>query len=146
MDAYYSVKVKVGDHDPSSRHRKYNKRLIIKQYAQQNKFGDFVKIPYIGFTMGLFNIHIHHHYINEKLILKQLKYIMATLQELSDKVDVLQVALDAEQEQIAAAVAALQQTVADLNVLVAEGGSPQERQAIIDKINATIADLESTIA
>jgi hypothetical protein len=92
------------------------------------------------------HIHIYHHShdgdsnssINQKLDL-----IMATLQELS--ANELQVALDAEQAEIAAAIEALNATVADLQVLVAEGGSPQERQAVVDKINAVIADLQATI-
>jgi len=70
---------------------------------------------------------------------------MPTLQELNNKVTELQTALDDEQVQIADAIAALQQTVTDLQALVAAGGTEAERQAILDKLNATIADLQATI-
>lgn len=71
---------------------------------------------------------------------------MATIAELSAKVDTLQTALDAEQEQIAAAIAALQQTVTDLNAIIAEGGTAEERQALSDKLDAVIVDLQGTVA
>lgn len=70
---------------------------------------------------------------------------MATIQELSAKVDALQVALDLEQQQIADAIAALQATVADLQALVVDGGTAEERQAVSDKLDAVIADLQATI-
>lgn len=70
---------------------------------------------------------------------------MANIQELAQKVDALQVALDVEQEQIAAAIEALNQAIADLQAMVAEGGTPEERQALADKLDAIKADLESTI-
>lgn len=71
---------------------------------------------------------------------------MPTLQELSDKVDELQVALDQEQEQIAAAITSLNETIATLTAQLAEGGTPEERQLVIDKLNATITDLQGTVA
>ena len=70
---------------------------------------------------------------------------MVTIQQLSAKVDTLQAALDAEQQQIADAIAALQQTVEDLQALVVDGGTEEERQAVSDKLDAVIADLQSTI-
>lgn len=70
---------------------------------------------------------------------------MATITELSQKVDDLQVALDAEQEQILAAIAGLNETIAALQALVVEGGTAEERQALADKLDAIKADLESTI-
>lgn len=70
---------------------------------------------------------------------------MANIQELTDKVDALQVALDAEQEQIAAAIAALQATIDELKALVADGGTPEQRQALADKLDAIKSDLEATI-
>lgn len=69
---------------------------------------------------------------------------MASIQELSAKVDELQVDLDAKQEQIASALASLQQTVTDLQAQLADGGTPEDRQAVLDKLNAVIADLQST--
>lgn len=71
--------------------------------------------------------------------------IMATLQELETKVDELQVALDAEQQSIAEAIAALTQTITDLQALVADGGTVEQRQAIADKLDALKADLEGTV-
>lgn len=78
---------------------------------------------------------------------------MPTLAEISTKADELQIALDAEQQQVAdlltqkeTAIAALTQANADLQLLVADGGTAEERQAVLDKLNAAKADLESTVA
>lgn len=81
-----------------------------------------------------------------KQINLKLKTIMATIQELSAKVDQLQEALDTEQEQIAEAIATLQTAVDELQALVVAGGTEAERQALSDKLDGVIADLESTIA
>lgn len=70
---------------------------------------------------------------------------MATLQELAAKVSELQGVVDAEQEQIANAIAALEATIADLEDLVAQGGSADDRQAVVDSLNAIKEDLEATI-
>lgn len=70
---------------------------------------------------------------------------MATIQELSAKVDELQVSLDAEQEAIEAAIADLNQSIADLQVLIVSGGTEEERQALLDKLNAVKEDLEGTL-
>jgi len=71
---------------------------------------------------------------------------MPTLQELNAKVDELQTALDEEQVAIQAAIDALTAANADLQLLVAAGGTDAERQAVADKIDAVIADLKATIA
>lgn len=71
---------------------------------------------------------------------------MPTLQELNNKVDELQTALDEEQTAIQAAIDALTAANADLTAQVAAGGTEAERQAIVDKINAVITDLQGTIA
>jgi len=75
---------------------------------------------------------------------------MATLEEISMKVDELQAALDAEQEQIAilisakdAAITGLTESIAALEAMVAEGGTAEARQAIVEKIEAVKADLEA---
>ena len=75
---------------------------------------------------------------------------MATLEEISVKVDELQAALDAEQEQIAilisakdAAITGLTESIAALEALVAEGGTAEARQAVVAKIEAVKADLEA---
>lgn len=94
------------------------------------------------------NIHIHIHHHNDHHddeILNKLHNIMATILELTEKVDALQVALDNEQAQIAAAIGALEQTVADLEALIVDGGTEEQRQALADKLDAVIADLQSTI-
>ena len=70
---------------------------------------------------------------------------MPTLAELSAKVDELQGALDTEQQEIADAIAALQQANADLEALVAAGGTEAERQAVADKLTAIVSDLQGTI-
>ena len=75
---------------------------------------------------------------------------MATLEEISVKVDELQAALDAEQEQIAilisakdAAITGLTESIAALEAMVAEGGTAEARQAVVEKIEAVKADLEA---
>lgn len=75
----------------------------------------------------------------------KLNTIMASIQELSDKVDELQVKLDAEQVQVQAALATLQTTVDELTAQLADGGTPESRQAVVDKLNSAIADLETTV-
>lgn len=70
---------------------------------------------------------------------------MATLAEIQALANQLQISLDIEQEQIANAIAALNTIIADLQILVAEGGTAAERQAILDQLNATKTDLESTV-
>ena len=88
------------------------------------------------------------------------------LSDLAIQVNELQVALDAEQEQVIAAIAAkdealaalqvvvdqknaaiaaLEASIADLEVLVAAGGTAEERQAVSDKLAAIKADLEATV-
>lgn len=70
---------------------------------------------------------------------------MPTLQELNNKVDELQSALDAEQQQIKDVVATLEQTVADLQAAQSDGGTPEEREAILVKLQSAIDDLKETI-
>lgn len=72
--------------------------------------------------------------------------IMATIQEISTKVDELQVQLDAEQQAIADAIAALQTQVTALQGMIVDGGTTAERQAVMDKLNVVITDLQGTIA
>lgn len=72
--------------------------------------------------------------------------------ELSAKVDELQTALDTEQQQVSELLAeknstieTLNSTITDLQAQVADGGTPEERQAILDKLNSLKTDLESTV-
>ncbi len=83
-----------------------------------------------------------------------------TLQELKTKVDELQTALDLEQQQVAdllaekeatnaaltATNATLTATIATLEAQVADGGTPEARQEVLDQLNAIKADLEATVA
>lgn len=92
----------------------------------------------------MFDIHIHIH--ENKTTLKQLEKIMASIQELSDKVDALQVSLDLEQAAVASAISGLNQTISDLQALLVDGGTAEQRQALADKLDAIKADLEGTVA
>lgn len=78
---------------------------------------------------------------------------MPTLKEISDKLDETQIALDAEQQQVAdllaqkdAALVTANELIASLQLLVADGGTAEERQAVLDKANALKTDLEATVA
>ncbi len=81
-----------------------------------------------------------------ELVLKNQGIIMANAAELAAKVDALQSAIDSEQTQIADALATLQTTIDGLKADILEGGTAAERQAIADKLDAAIADVQSTIA
>lgn len=78
-------------------------------------------------------------------ILLTLNELKMNIVELNAKVDALQVALDNEQQQIALALAGLNQLVVELQALVADGGTEAERQALADKLDVITADLAATI-
>lgn len=89
---------------------------------------------------------------NQQLLLKKQLELMATIQELNDKVDQLQVALDAEQAEIAAiltknseVIAQLEAVVVTLQDTIANSATPEQLQAVSDKIDAAIADLQGTV-
>jgi len=74
-----------------------------------------------------------------------------SIKDLSLQVDDLQVALDAEQEQVRllnekqdAANAALQVIIDELRAEQGDGGTVEDRQALADKIAAVKADLITT--
>lgn len=87
---------------------------------------------------------------------------MATpkLSDIQALADSLQVKLDAEQQQVADLFAAkdadnaakqviidgLNTTIETLTEQVADGGTTEERQAVVDKLTALSADLEATVA
>jgi predicted nuclease with TOPRIM domain len=85
---------------------------------------------------------------------------MPTLAELKEKTAELQTALDLEQQQVTDLLAekdatntTLQTEITRLNDLiaslegqVAEGGTTEERQAILDSLNTIKSDLEATVA
>lgn len=107
------------------------------------------------FSMGLFTFNITNANFNKKELEKIYKLLftnnlkidklMASIQDLNAKLDELQASLDAEQQQILDAIAALEQTIADLQAIVEEGGTEAERQALLDKMDDIKADLEATI-
>lgn len=70
---------------------------------------------------------------------------MSTLAELNAKVEELSAVVDREQEEIQAAIDALNGVIADLQAQVAEGGTAEERDAIVAKLEEIKADLESTV-
>lgn len=78
-------------------------------------------------------------------ILLTLNELKMNIVELNAKVDNLQLILDAEQNQIALALAGLNQLVVELQALVADGGTEAERQALADKLDVITADLAATI-
>ena len=83
-------------------------------------------------------------YSNDLLLLK-LKTIMANIKDLQAQVAQLQSDLDTEQAQIAAAIDALNQSIADLQQLIVDGGTAEERQALSDALTAISDDLKNTI-
>lgn len=77
---------------------------------------------------------------------------MATLAQIKEKLEETQVSLDAEQARVAellaqrdATIATLNQTIADLTAAQGDGGTPEERQAVIDALTALKTDLEGTV-
>src|SRR5688500_2597165 len=86
----------------------------------------------------LIKIHSHLDYI-----IKQNLEIMATIAQLTEKVDALQASLDAEQQEIQDAINALNTTVQELRDQIAnnEGGTVEERQALADKLDGIKSDL-----
>jgi peptidoglycan hydrolase CwlO-like protein len=78
-------------------------------------------------------------------IINVLGGLVAKIDDLNTKVDELQASLDTKQAQIAAAIAAFEQTIADLTAQLGTGGATDSQlQAVIDKLDAAKADLEAT--
>ena len=76
------------------------------------------------------------------IIHEKQEIIMATIAELSAKVDELQSTIDTEQEQIAAAIAKLQETIDELS---ANQNDPEAINAVIAKLESAKTDLEGTV-
>jgi len=88
------------------------------------------------------SVHLHFSLIT---INTSNKKVMAKISDIEAKVDQLQQTLDNEQEQIKKAIDDLNRVVEDLRQQLADGGTEEDRQRILDKLSSTIADLESTI-
>lgn len=108
---------------------------------------DILAVLFFLFDLLLIGIFAYIFQIN-----KQLKTIMATLQELNDKVTELQAAVDAEQQQIADLLATNASVIVDLNTQITalqaqlEGAAtPEALQVILDGLNAIKADVEGTV-
>ena len=71
--------------------------------------------------------------------------IMATLAQIASAVADLQATLDAEQQQIADAIAGLTTQIANLEAMLTDGGTEAERQAVLDALASIKTDLEGTI-
>lgn len=84
----------------------------------------------------------HKEVINH--ITKKTSKIMATIAQLNQKVDDLQLALDTKQEAIATAIAALEQAVKDAQAANQGAATAEELQALSDKMDGILADLTST--
>lgn len=74
----------------------------------------------------------------------KLDEIMANVQDLQQKVADLQTDLDAKQQAIADAIAALEKTIADLQAQLANGATPEQMQTLSDQLDAIKTDLDST--
>lgn len=68
-----------------------------------------------------------------------------TVADLTAKLDALQVTVDEEQQEIANALGALTTEVASLKEIIAAGSDQTALQAAVDKIDAIIADVKTTI-
>lgn len=88
----------------------------------------------------MFNRIYNFYFQNEET-----ETIMATLQQLAERVSSLDTTLQLEQLQVAKALEKLNTTISSLNVLLEDGGTAEERQAIMDHLDAIKADLEGTV-
>lgn len=75
-----------------------------------------------------------------------------TLEQLQQKAQELQEALDAEQQQVKdlleqknSTIESLNTTITSLEALVAEGGTAEQRQALLDQLTAIKTDLQGTV-
>lgn len=105
------------------------------------------------------NINVYHHFPpnhEQSQILKQinikLDLIMSKVDDLSTQVDALQASVDVLQAKVqafedaqAATIAGLNKVIADLQAQIAASGTPEALQAVLDKVTAIKADVESTV-
>jgi len=100
--------------------------------------------PMQGQTINIYNT-VTAPGADYSVIINQLNTIMATLAELTDKLNELQAALDNEQAQVQSAIDGLTAQIAALNEQIANGASPEQLTEVVAKIEAIKADLEGTI-
>ena len=85
-------------------------------------------------------------------IIKQNSKIMGAFEDLSAKVDELQVTVDTTQEKVTTlltqkdtTIAALQAHVAELEAAAGTGLTPEQVVALTEKVNVIIADVSATV-
>lgn len=69
---------------------------------------------------------------------------MSKIDDLNALVADLQASVDTKQASLAAAIAAFEQTIADLQALLATGATEAQLQTVIDSVTAAKTDLEAT--
>ena len=97
--------------------------------------------------MGLFTFNINYYSDENVLsdIKTTLKKIMANVQELTEAVDGLQTQVDATQAVVVATIEGLNATIADLTNQLANGATPADVQALLEKVQGITADLATTL-
>lgn len=80
-----------------------------------------------------------------RFITLKIDKLMATVEEISAKADILQQTLDAVQDKVSTGTAAVQAEIANLRAQIASGASAPQLQAIADKLDAAIADIGTTV-
>lgn len=107
-------------------------------------------IPCLYCIMALFEFHVHQTIdssgIQKKLdlIIKQNTNMAKNLADLSAKADELQAALDTVQAKVQENTTTLQAEIQELKDIIAAGGSGAEVDAVFEKLDATLLDLNST--
>ena len=79
-------------------------------------------------------------------IIKQNTQMAKNIADLSAKADELQTALDTVQSKVQENTATLQAEIQELKDIIAAGGSGAEVDAVFEKLDATLVDLNSTFS
>jgi seryl-tRNA synthetase len=100
--------------------------------------------------MTTFNINIYHHPDPEaargiKQVKTLIKKLMGKIDELNEKVTQLQEAIDAEQQEVANALAVLEAERLRLEDIIKNGATPEQLQSVSDNIQKAIDDVRTTI-
>jgi hypothetical protein len=118
-------------------------------FRKKTKSCEVVFIEENIIIVGKERYHHHSHELQEikKLLLSnnlKLNKIMAKIDDLNQLVSDLQISVDTKQAAIAAAIAAFEQTIADLTAQLGTGVTDAQLQAVIDNLTAAKTDLEAT--